>query len=75
LLRYAEEKEQKDLEGIAAKLRSLEECSCMDSELFYEKFRKGKLGDNEEFFRWDALGEMQRRIAQRLAVPQADSLA
>ena len=68
LLRYAEAKERKELEGIAAKLRSLEEQFRMDSELFYEKFHKGELGDEEEFFRWDALIEMQRRIAQRLAV-------
>jgi len=68
LLRYAEEKEQKDLDGIAAKLRFLEEQFSMDSELFYEKFHKGELGDKEEFFRWDALIEMQRRITQRLAV-------
>jgi hypothetical protein len=47
----------------------------MNSELFCEKFHKGELGDDEEFFRWDALVEMQRRIAQRLAVLQANSLA
>lgn len=68
LLRYAEEKERKELEGITTKLRSLEELFSMSSELFYEKFHKGELGDEEEFFRWDALIEMQRRIAQRLAV-------
>jgi hypothetical protein len=47
----------------------------MDSDLFSQKFRPGELGDDEEFFRWDALVEMQQRIAQRLAVLQAESSA
>ncbi len=75
LLRYAEERHQKDLEEVAAKLRSLEKQFGMESDLFYQKFHSGELGDDEEFFRWDALVEMQRRIAQRLAILQADSSA
>ena len=38
LLLYAEEKERKELEGIATKLRSFEEQFRIDSELFYERF-------------------------------------
>jgi hypothetical protein len=75
LLWYAEERAQKDLEDITAKLRSLEEQFSMDSDLFSQKFRTGELGDDEEFFRWDALVEMRRRIAQRLAVLKAESSA
>jgi phage-related tail protein len=75
LLWYAEERARKDLEDITAKLRSLEEQFSMDSDLFSQKFRTGELGDDEAFFRWDALVEMQQRIAQRLAVLQAESSA
>lgn len=73
LLDYAIQRHRTDLEAIAAKLRSLEEQFGMPSDLFYEKFHRGELGDDEAFFRWDALVEMQRRIAQRLAILQADS--
>ena len=72
LLHYTEERYRSDLEDIASKLRSLEERFGMDSDLFSQKFHSGELGDDEEFFRWDALVEMQRRIAQRLAVLQSN---
>ena len=73
LLDYAAERHRKDLEDITAKLQALEEQFGMTSDLFSQKFHSGELGDNEEFFRWDALGEMQRRIAQRLAILIADA--
>jgi hypothetical protein len=44
----------------------------MDSDLFSQKFHTGELGDDEEFFRWDALVAMHQRIAQRLAVLQSE---
>jgi len=73
LLDYATERHQRELEDISAKLRVLEEQFGMTSDLFYQKFHGGELGDDEEFFRWDALVEMQRRIAQRLAILLADA--
>jgi len=72
LLAYAADKHQRDLEDITAKLQALEERFGMTSDLFAEKFQRGELGDDEVFFRWDALLEMQRRVAQRLALLQAD---
>src|SRR5713101_2082298 len=73
LLDYATERHRKDLEDIAAKLRALEEQFGMTSDLFSQKFQHGELGDDEAFFRWDALVEMQRRVTQRLALLLADS--
>ena len=73
LLDYATDRHRKDLEDIAAKLRALEEQFGMTSDLFSQKFQRGELGDDEEFFRWDALVEMQRRVVQRLALLLADS--
>lgn len=68
LLDYAIERHRMDLDAIEVKLHSLEEQFGMASELFYERFHRGELGDVEDFFCWDALVEMQRRIAQRLAI-------
>jgi hypothetical protein len=73
LLDYATERHQKDLEDIVAKLRALEEQFGMTSDLFSQQFQRGELGDDETFFRWHALVEMQRRVAQRLALLRADA--
>jgi hypothetical protein len=73
LLDYATERRRRDLEDLAVKLRTREEQFGMTSDLFSQKFRHGELGDDEAFFRWHALAEMQRRVAQRLALLLADS--
>jgi hypothetical protein len=73
LLTYATDRHRKDLEEIATKLQELEVQFGMTSDLFSQRFHRGELGDDEALFRWDALVEMQRRIAQRLAILQADS--
>jgi len=73
LLDYATDRHRKDLEDLAAKLRVLEERFGMTSDLFSQAFHRGELGDDEEFFLWHALVEMQRRVAQRLALLLADS--
>ena len=73
LLDYATERHRKDLEDLATKLRALEEQFGMTSDLFSQQFQRGELGDDEAFFRWHALVEMQRRVEQRLALLLADS--
>src|SRR5215813_7567818 len=73
LLDYATERHRKDLEDLAAKLRALEEQFGMTSDLFSQQFQRGELGDDEAFFRWHALVEMHRRVAQRLALLHADA--
>jgi phage-related tail protein len=73
LLDYAAARHRKDLEDIAAKLRALEEQFGMTSEQFSQQFHRGELGDDEAFFRWDALVEMHQRIVQRLTVLQANA--
>lgn len=70
LLEYAKDKYQRDVEEISAKLRTLEEQFHMSSDVFYQKFHRGELGDEEQFFRWDALVEMRQRLQQRLSMLQ-----
>jgi hypothetical protein len=73
LIAYAAERHRRDLEDIATKLRDLEAHFDMSSAQFAEQFQRGELGNDEVLFRWDALLEMQRRVAQRLALLQADA--
>jgi hypothetical protein len=73
LLEYTLDKHQRDVEDISSKLRVLEEQFHMPSDVFYQKFHRGELGDAEEFFRWDALVEMRQRLQQRLSILQTPS--
>jgi hypothetical protein len=73
LLEYAIDKHQHDVEDISSKLRALEEQFHMPSDLFYQKFHRGELGDEEEFFRWDALVQMRQRLQQRLSILQTST--
>ena len=73
LLDDATARHQQDLADLRAKLRALEEQFGMTSDLFSQQFQRGELGDDEAFFRWHALVEMQRRVAQRLALLHADA--
>ena len=75
LLEYAKDKHHRDLEEISAKLQTLEEQFRMPSDVFYLKFHRGELGDDEEFFRWDALVEMRQRVQQRLSMLQTGASA
>jgi hypothetical protein len=70
LLEYTLDKHQRDLEEISAKLRALEEQFRMPSDVFYQKFHRGELGDEEEFFRWDPLLEMRQHLQQRMSILQ-----
>ena len=73
LLDYATARHPQDLADLTAKLRAFEEQFGMTSDLFFQQFQRGELGDDEAFFRWHGLVEMQRRVAQRLALLHADA--
>jgi hypothetical protein len=73
LLADAADRHRRDLEDMTAELRALEVQFGMPSAQFADQFQRGELGDDGAFFRWDALLEMQRRVAQRLAILQADA--
>jgi hypothetical protein len=75
LLDYTIEQHQRDPEGVTAKLRALEEQCGTLSDLLYQKFHRGELGDAEEVFRWDALVEMRQRLNQRLSLLLANTPA
>lgn len=67
LLRYEEQKFGMDLKDIRRGLRRFEKKYKMKSDSFYKQFNAGKLGDSMDYMEWYALGDMQRRISDRLA--------
>ena len=73
LLRSQMQRHRKDLRDLRAKLRAFEKRSGMDSEAFHDRFHRGQLGDREDYFEWDALVEMEKRVADRLCILHVDS--
>ncbi len=55
-------------------LRAFEERHQMSSELFFERFQRGELGDDADFFEWSAMYDMCRSVQERLAKLSLSSL-
>ena len=68
LISYQIQKQQRDFQEVQAKLTSFETQYGVGSNEFYEQFHQGQLGDDEDFFEWDALVHTRNRIKQRMAL-------
>ncbi len=51
---------------LRGQLREFERTYSMDSESFYERFERGQLGDEMDYFDWAATVEMVRNLRDRL---------
>ena len=52
---------QKDLSQFESKYN-------ISSEVFFDKFEKGELGDKEDYFEWSAIFQMYKRARERLKI-------
>jgi hypothetical protein len=68
LIRHSLQKEQRDLQELTDELKAFEEKYNMQSEEFHERFHHGILGDDEDFFVWDAKFEMNKEIRKRIRI-------
>lgn len=50
---------------LRGQLREFERTYSMDSESFYERFERGQLGDEMDYFDWAATVEMVRNLRDR----------
>jgi len=66
LISHNLQKEERDLSEVMGKLKRFEENYNMVSAKFHERFHNGELGDDEDFFTWDALFETSKRIIARI---------
>jgi hypothetical protein len=57
-----------ELMDLEARLGVFEQQYQMASADFYERFHRGELGDDADFFEWSALYEMAEALRQRLQV-------
>ncbi len=66
LISHNLQKEERDLAEVMEKLKRFEEEYNMAPAEFHERFHHGELGDDEDFFTWDALFETSERIIARI---------
>ena len=66
LISHNLQKEERDLAEVMGKLKRFEEKYNMVSEKFHNRFHRGELGDDEDFFTWDALFVTSERIIARI---------
>lgn len=57
---------------LESQLRAFEEIYGMASELFYEKFTSGGLGDKTDYIEWASTVEMLQNIERRIGALQRD---
>ena len=57
---------QTRLSRLNADLKKFESQYEMDTPTFYQKFERGELGDDMDFFEWAGLFELQRDLAEKL---------
>lgn len=58
---------QRELKEYGEILDSFEQRHQMPSELFYERFQRGELGDDADFFEWSAMYDIWQAVQERLA--------
>ena len=66
IIEFEKEKTSKDIQALKNDLELFERKYNMSSIEFFEKFEKGELGDNEDYFEWSALFHMYRRAVELL---------
>jgi hypothetical protein len=60
-------KAQRELKEYREILDSFEQRHHIPSELFYERFQRGELGDDADFFEWSAMYDIWQAVQERLA--------
>ncbi len=63
-------RDQANLEMLEEDLRELEARYNMNSDVFFERYTRGQLGDEADFVEWSALCKMSARLRARLEILQ-----
>jgi hypothetical protein len=67
LIELERDKAQRELVEYENLLQSFEQRHRMLSEPFFERFQRGELGDNADFFEWSAVYDMYQSVQTRLS--------
>lgn len=66
--------ERRRLAPLDDNLKQFEQRYQMSTEDFQHRFNEGKLGDDQDFFEWDAVADMAARLKEKLAVAREADL-
>lgn len=72
IIAYETRKTRKELESLKGELRAYETKYNMTSKDFYNKFTKGLLGDDADYFEWSAIYKMYLRSLERLSILEGE---
>ncbi len=72
LLDFEREKAQRELRGLQAELQRFETQYQQASAEFYQRFQKGELGDDADYFEWSACYDMYQAVLTRLTMLNGD---
>jgi hypothetical protein len=73
LLHLEKEAARRELAELGERLQAFETRYQMPSEMFYQRFRAGELGDSAEMVEWSVFYEMWQSVQERLAGLEAES--
>jgi|SRR3972149_7253661 len=68
ILEYELGKTAANIQALKEDLSQFESKYKLSSEKFNERFAKGELGDNEDYFEWSALFQMYKRSVERFEI-------
>lgn len=74
LIALERDKAQRELKEYTNILQSFEGRYQMQSKSFFERFHRGELGDDADFFEWSAAYDMYQSIQERLATLSSAAL-
>lgn len=73
IIEYEKGKTTEEVNMLKNELSRFERTYQMTSEVFFDRFEKGDLGDKEDYFEWSAMYQMYERSVDRLNILQSHS--
>jgi hypothetical protein len=70
---YEKEKTIKEVNMLKNELSRFESTYQISSKVFFEKFEKGDIGDQEDYFEWSAMYQMYERSVGRFSILESPS--
>lgn len=68
MLEYQTHKYDDDIKRLDRELKRFERKYKKDSSIFFDEFKKGKLGDEMDFIEWASLLQMHKRLINKKAL-------
>jgi hypothetical protein len=73
IFEFEKEKTIKEVNMLKNELSRFESTYQISSKAFFEKFEKGDIGDQEDYFEWSAMYQMYERSMGRLTILESPS--